>query len=75
MHTLQIADLWHTFDTVYFPSGKDDPDIRLIRVEAESVEYWDSPSSSLVHAYRMVKTALTGDWDVMGEHERRALAA
>lgn len=48
--------------------------IPRLQVEAESVEYWDSPSSSIMQAYRMVRTALTGEWDTMGDHERKRIA-
>ena len=44
-----------------FPGGPEDPKIALIRVECEGAEYWDSPSSTLVHAYGYLKAVTTGE--------------
>ena len=33
---------------MWFPEGKDDPEIALLRVNLEKAEYWDSPSSTVV---------------------------
>lgn len=56
----KIEELWTEFARVWFPQGPQDPDIVLIRVEAEAAEYWDSPSSSFVYAYGYIKARLTG---------------
>ena len=45
---------------LYHFDGKDDPNIALIRVHPEKGEYWDSPSSTLLHIYGYAKAALTG---------------
>jgi general stress protein 26 len=37
----KIHELWTEHAKVYFPKGKDDPDIVLIKVSAEEGEYWD----------------------------------
>jgi general stress protein 26 len=39
----KIAELWNPAMKVWFPGGPTDPDLTLIRVEAERAEYWDSP--------------------------------
>jgi hypothetical protein len=44
----------------WFPDGKDDPQIALIRVHPEKGEYWDSPSATIVNLYGYAKAALTG---------------
>ncbi len=57
----KIEELWSEPLRTWFPKGSDDPEIILIRVEAERAQYWDSPSSTVVHAYGYVKAALTGE--------------
>lgn len=57
----KIEELWSEPLRTWFPKGSDDPEIILIRVRAERAQYWDSPSSTLVHAYGYVKAALTGE--------------
>ena len=53
--------LWSEPLRVWFPAGAEDPKIELIRVECEGAEYWDSPSSTLVHAYGYIKAVTTGE--------------
>lgn len=56
----KIEEKWSEGMRAWFPKGTDDPTIALIRVHPERGEYWDSPSSTLVHLYGYVKAALTG---------------
>ena len=66
----QIDRLWSPMLTAWFPEGKDDPDIALIRVTPDYAEYWDSPSSTMVHLYGYAKAALTGTTPDPGENEK-----
>jgi general stress protein 26 len=56
----RIDEKWSEGLRTWFPEGKDDPAIALIRVKPVRGEYWDSPSSTLVHLYGYVKATLTG---------------
>jgi len=38
----KIAELWKEPFRVWFPGGKEDPDISLIAVRPQGAEYWDS---------------------------------
>jgi general stress protein 26 len=53
--------LWSEPLRVWFPGGAEDPKVSLIKVECEGAEYWDSPSSTLVHAYGYLKAVTTGE--------------
>ena len=55
-----IQDKWSEPLRTWFPEGKDDPQLALIRVHPERGEFWDSPSSTVVHLYGYVKAAITG---------------
>jgi len=57
----KINALWSEFARVWFPEGPSDPTIALIRVDVESAEYWDSPSSTFIYAYGYLKARLTGE--------------
>ncbi|MBP0444571.1 pyridoxamine 5'-phosphate oxidase family protein [Roseomonas sp. SSH11] len=63
-------ELWQESMKTWFPDGPEDPHIALIAVEATGAEYWDSPSSKLLHAYGYVKAAVTGEPPKGGENER-----
>lgn len=36
-------ELWNRFVEAWFPDGQDDPSVQVMRVRAESAQYWDSP--------------------------------
>ena len=63
-------ELWQETMKTWFPGGPEDPKIALIAVEMTGAEYWDSPSSTLLHAYGYVKATLTGQPPSGGENER-----
>jgi general stress protein 26 len=56
----KIRSLWTPALQAWFPEGPDDPEVALLRVSVDSAEYWDAPSSKMVHLYDRVKAALTG---------------
>lgn len=55
-----IQDKWSEPLRTWFPEGKDDPQLALIRVHPERGEFWDSPPSTAIHLYGYVKAAITG---------------
>ena len=56
----KIEEKWSEGLLTWVPEGKDDPSIALIRVHPAKGEYWDSPSSTVLHLYGYAKAALTG---------------
>ncbi|UFN47549.1 pyridoxamine 5'-phosphate oxidase family protein [Roseomonas sp. OT10] len=65
-------ELWSESLRVWFPGGAEDPAIALIAVEVEGAEYWDAPSSTLLHAYGYVKAVTTGEPPKGGENAKVA---
>lgn len=61
---------WQESLRTWFPKGKDDPDIAILKVDVTAAEYWDSPNSKMVHAYGYVKAVLTGEPPNPGENEK-----
>lgn len=55
----KIDALWSPAMGRFFPGGKDDPNLRLIHVSAESAEYWDGPGGLLGSALSFVLSAVT----------------
>jgi general stress protein 26 len=62
--------LWSEPLRAWFPKGPDDPHAALVKVEVEGAEYWDAPSSTLIHAYGYVKARLTGEPPQAGENDK-----
>ncbi len=42
----KIRELWNTVADAWFPDGPDTPGVVLIRLHADSAEYWDSPAAA-----------------------------
>jgi general stress protein 26 len=66
----KIDELWNPAMKAWFPEGKDDPNVGLIRVTIDKAEYWDSPNSAVVHLYGVVKAAITGQPADPGENKK-----
>ncbi len=56
----KIEELWNPLLKAWFPRGKDDPSIALIKVTITSAEYWDAPNGTMVQLYGYLKSAITG---------------
>jgi general stress protein 26 len=56
----RIHELWNPVAGAWFPEGPDAPSVVLVRVEADSAEYWDSPGGRLATAISLAKAKLTG---------------
>ena len=65
----KMEELWSADLNAWFPQGLETPGITLIKVAAESAEYWDSPSSMVAHAIGLVKGAITGHTSPTGDNE------
>ncbi|MGN6153257.1 MAG: pyridoxamine 5'-phosphate oxidase family protein [Lysobacteraceae bacterium] len=65
----KIDDLWTPAMSIFFPQGKDDPNLTLVRVEVERAEYWSGPGTFVGKLVYMAAAALTGDPGVMNENE------
>lgn len=56
----KIHELWTEVARIWFPKGKDDPDIALIKVSVRWAEYWDSPGGTVKLAYGYLKSLVGG---------------
>jgi general stress protein 26 len=64
-----IDELWSPFAEAWFPDGRDDPSIRLLTVEGDSVEYWTQDAGPVGSLVQTVKAALgSKDRPDVGSH-------
>ncbi|MEZ0257372.1 MAG: pyridoxamine 5'-phosphate oxidase family protein [Chthoniobacter sp.] len=57
----KIAHLWREPFRVWFPGGKDDPDIELIAIRPERGEFWDnSGAQGLKYLWESAKAYVSG---------------
>ncbi|WP_426197419.1 pyridoxamine 5'-phosphate oxidase family protein [Massilia sp. DWR3-1-1] len=56
----RIEALWNPMVAAWFPNGKDDPHVVLVKVVSKTVQYWDSKENKLTRMFEMAKAAVTG---------------
>lgn len=64
--TAKIEELWNPGMKAWFPAGHTDPDLTLVRVQAERADFWDSPSAP-VRLVQFVTALATGSRPHGGE--------
>ncbi len=66
----KIEELWNPILKAWFPKGLEDPNLGLLKITVTSAEYWDSPSSVVVHLVGFIKATVTGQSYEPGEHAK-----
>jgi general stress protein 26 len=67
----RIDELWSEDVKAWFPKGKDDPNLTLLKVDPDIGEYWSFPSAPVSQVIGYVKAKLTGQpADDIGENKK-----
>ncbi|HET8830041.1 MAG TPA: pyridoxamine 5'-phosphate oxidase family protein [Pelobium sp.] len=66
----KIEELWIPAMKAWFPEGKSDPKLTLIRVEVLKAEYWDTAESDMVVLFNLLKAIVKGKTYDQGDHEK-----
>ncbi|GGF34065.1 pyridoxamine 5'-phosphate oxidase family protein [Subtercola lobariae] len=64
----KIDELWNTQTEAWFPEGREDPTVALIKVDATSAEYWVTNEPKVVTLFKVAKAAATGGQPDIGEN-------
>lgn len=56
-----IDQLWNDQARAYFPDGKDDPNLGLLRVISDSAQFWGLPGGKVAGLAQIVKSKIAGD--------------
>jgi general stress protein 26 len=72
VHDRALIDrLWSESWKIWFPQGKDDPSLCLLRIEPVEAAYWDmSGLQGVKYAFQMAKAYLTGTQPPSDQDER-----
>ncbi len=62
-----IDELWNVGAQAWFPEGREDPSLALLKVHAESAEYWTMDTPKPVALLKYAKSAVTGGQPDIGE--------
>ncbi|MGT2426531.1 pyridoxamine 5'-phosphate oxidase family protein [Amnibacterium kyonggiense] len=57
----KAEQLWTPVLKAWFPDELETPGLALIKVEAESAEYWEGPTSTVAFAAQNLRAAVTGN--------------
>ena len=63
----KIDELWSSSAEAWFPEGRDDS-IALLRVHAETAEYWSTDDPKPVVLFKVAKAVVTGGQPDIGEN-------
>jgi general stress protein 26 len=64
----KIDEYWTPSVQAWFPEGREDPTIVLIRVHAESAEFWANDEPRIVSAFKIAKATVTRTQPDVGEN-------
>jgi general stress protein 26 len=56
----KIDELWNAWAKAWFPEGKDDPKVTLIKVTPDEAYYWDTQDGKMMLFLKMLASAVTG---------------
>ncbi|QIB34834.1 pyridoxamine 5'-phosphate oxidase family protein [Ancylobacter pratisalsi] len=66
----KIDELWNEAASTFWPRGKNDPNIQVLRFIPESAEYWDGPSNSVLVALKMAAARMQGRTPDLGDNRK-----
>jgi general stress protein 26 len=54
-------ELWNSWVEAWLPQGPDDANVVLIKVDAHTAEYWDTPGGTVASLLSFAKSKVTGE--------------
>lgn len=63
-----IDALWSPVQKIFFPDGKDDPNLVVLRIRVRDAAYWESAGNFVARALDFAKGMLDKDASDLGEH-------
>lgn len=63
-----IDELWSPVQKVFFPRGKEDPDLMVLRVRVHQASYWESAGNFVERALDLARGMLGNSPGDIGEH-------
>jgi general stress protein 26 len=62
--------IWQVTDRVWWKAGPDDAKLRILRVEPQTAELWEGPSSKAVEVFEFAKALVTGVEPNLGQNRK-----
>ncbi|PWG78521.1 general stress protein [Pararcticibacter amylolyticus] len=67
---VKIEELWSDRYKAWFPYGKTDPNLCLLKISPDEAEYWDTPDLLVSQIISLVKNTLSGKPYLEGENKK-----
>ncbi|MFD2163314.1 pyridoxamine 5'-phosphate oxidase family protein [Paradesertivirga mongoliensis] len=67
--TSKIEELWSDRFKMWFPYGKEDPNLCLLKIIPQEAEYWDTPDLLITQVINLVKNTMGGNPYMEGENK------
>jgi general stress protein 26 len=64
----KVDEYWSPAAEAWFPEGKDDPTVAMIRVRSVSAEFWARDTPGVVAVFKIAKAAMTGGQPDIGDN-------
>jgi general stress protein 26 len=66
----KIEEFWSDRFKAWFPYGKEDPNLCLLKITPQEAEYWDTPDLLLTQVINLVKNTVGGNPYMEGENKK-----
>jgi len=63
-----INELWSLPQKIFFPKGKDDPNLMVLRIRVQDASYWEGASNFIARAFDFARGMLDESPGNLGEH-------
>ncbi|MDZ4823094.1 MAG: pyridoxamine 5'-phosphate oxidase family protein [Flavobacteriales bacterium] len=69
----KIEELWSPIVKIWFPEGKDDPNISIVKVKPTTAYYWDTAGNKMINFIKLMASLATGKNLVTGNEGELAV--
>jgi len=63
-----IDELWSPAQKIFFPDGKDDPNLMVLRVRVQDASYWEAAGNFITRALDFARGMLSDSPQDLGKH-------
>lgn len=63
-----IDELWSPAQKIFFPDGKGDPNLMVLRIRVQDASYWEGASNFMARAFDFARGMLDESPSDLGEH-------
>ncbi|MEO8012028.1 MAG: pyridoxamine 5'-phosphate oxidase family protein [Dokdonella sp.] len=64
----KIDELWSPVHKAFFPNGKDDPNLAVLRVTVRDADFWESSGNFIMRALDFTRAIVSENPAPLGEH-------